>query len=226
MKINSKDYKIHLVKTLFKSKKVILFGHSPFKNNSKWLKLEQFLKTNKCLSYRIPNKLLKISLKNNIFRFLTNWVHGPILIIELNDPTLFYQITKKFKVSAIKIDNKIYSTIDYLEQPGKLKENIRDNLFNPILLSKICSDLNKLLTVLSPGRRRYVGGLGQQLVERVDLVALLVFASSMSARKLDFFDLGRRFSIVKRLLKRSHSFAERMEGPLKLGFVGGGALQE
>ena len=27
-----------------------------------------------------------------------------------------------------KIDNKEYTTIDYLEQPGKIKENIRDNL--------------------------------------------------------------------------------------------------
>jgi hypothetical protein len=114
MKINSKDYKINLVKTLFKSKKVILFGHSPFKNTSKWLKLEQFLKTNKCLSYRIPNKLLKVSLKNNIFRFLTNWVNGPILVIELNDPTLFNQINKEFKVAAIKIDNKIYTSFQFI----------------------------------------------------------------------------------------------------------------
>ena len=131
MKINSKDYKIHLVKTLFKSKKVILFGHSPFKNNSKWLKLEQFLKTNKCLSYRIPNKLLKISLKNNIFRFLTNWVHGPILIIELNDPTLFYQITKKFKVSAIKIDNKIYTSSQFVNLKNlSYRNNIKSFLNN------------------------------------------------------------------------------------------------
>ena len=37
-----------------------------------------------------------------------------------------------------KIDNTYYSTIDYLEQPGKIKENVRDNLFAPISLALIC----------------------------------------------------------------------------------------
>ena len=31
-----------------------------------------------------------------------------------------------------KIGEKIYTTIDYLEQDGKLVDNIRDNLFSPI----------------------------------------------------------------------------------------------
>ena len=33
------------------------------------------------------------------------------------------------------IGDKTYSTIDYLEQPGKLVENIRDNLFSPLSLA-------------------------------------------------------------------------------------------
>lgn len=32
-----------------------------------------------------------------------------------------------------------YSTIDYLEQPGKLVENVRDNLFSPLLLAHECT---------------------------------------------------------------------------------------
>ena len=32
-------------------------------------------------------------------------------------------------------NNKKYGTIDYLEQPGKLVENVRDNLFSPVVLS-------------------------------------------------------------------------------------------
>ena len=40
------------------------------------------------------------------------------------------------------IDDKIYTTIDYLEQPGKLVDNIRDNLFSPITLAKICENNN------------------------------------------------------------------------------------
>ena len=41
-----------------------------------------------------------------------------------------------------KINDKVYTTIDYLEQEGKLLENVRDNLYGPLLLSKVCSDNN------------------------------------------------------------------------------------
>lgn len=37
-----------------------------------------------------------------------------------------------------KIGDKIYTTIDYLEQEGKLLENVRDNLYSPLLLCEIC----------------------------------------------------------------------------------------
>jgi len=36
-----------------------------------------------------------------------------------------------------KIGDKKYTTIDYLEEPGKLIENIRDNLYSPFLLSEL-----------------------------------------------------------------------------------------
>ena len=41
-----------------------------------------------------------------------------------------------------KIDDKVYSTIDYLEQKGKLFDNIRDNLFSPLNLALLCKELN------------------------------------------------------------------------------------
>jgi len=50
-----------------------------------------------------------------------------------------------------KIDNKIYSTIDYLEQDGKLVENVRDNLYSPLLLAEICTKLNIHYTYLGTG---------------------------------------------------------------------------
>ena len=50
-----------------------------------------------------------------------------------------------------KINDKVYSTIDYLEQPGKLKENLRDNLFSPISLAIICNKLNIHYTYLGTG---------------------------------------------------------------------------
>lgn len=37
------------------------------------------------------------------------------------------------------IENTKYTTIDYLEQSGKLTENINDNLYSPLLLSHICN---------------------------------------------------------------------------------------
>ena len=44
-----------------------------------------------------------------------------------------------------------YSTIDYLEQPGKLVENVRDNLYSPVSLAMICRDLNIHMTYLGTG---------------------------------------------------------------------------
>ena len=38
-----------------------------------------------------------------------------------------------------------YNTIDYLEQPGKLVENIRDNLYAPIVLSILCKKYKKII---------------------------------------------------------------------------------
>lgn len=50
-----------------------------------------------------------------------------------------------------KIDNKVFSTIDYLEQEGKLFENMRDNLFGPLLLSKLSIDKNIHFSYLGTG---------------------------------------------------------------------------
>ena len=49
------------------------------------------------------------------------------------------------------IEDKIYSTIDYLEQDGKLTENIQDNLYSPLLLANICSKKNIHYTYLGTG---------------------------------------------------------------------------
>ena len=44
-----------------------------------------------------------------------------------------------------------YTTIDYLEQPGKLLENVRDNLFSPLVLSILCKERNIHFTYLGTG---------------------------------------------------------------------------
>ena len=50
-----------------------------------------------------------------------------------------------------QINDKVYTTIDYLEQKGKLVENIRDNLFAQVSLSLICSKLGVHLSAMSTG---------------------------------------------------------------------------
>ena len=50
-----------------------------------------------------------------------------------------------------QIGKKYYSTIDYLEQTGKLKENVRDNLFSPLVLGILCKKMDIHLTYLGTG---------------------------------------------------------------------------
>jgi nucleoside-diphosphate-sugar epimerase len=48
-------------------------------------------------------------------------------------------------------NDKVYGTIDYLEQPGKLVENVRDNLFGPMVLSLLSKKHNFHFTYLGTG---------------------------------------------------------------------------
>jgi 3,5-epimerase/4-reductase len=50
-----------------------------------------------------------------------------------------------------KIGDKEYTTIDYLEQPGKIKENIRDNLYSPIVLAILSNKFGFHYTYLGTG---------------------------------------------------------------------------
>jgi dTDP-glucose 4,6-dehydratase len=50
-----------------------------------------------------------------------------------------------------KIDDKVYTTIDYLEQEGKLVENVRDNLFSPMILAMLAKKHNIHYTYLGTG---------------------------------------------------------------------------
>ncbi len=44
-----------------------------------------------------------------------------------------------------------FSTIDYLEQPGKLVENLRDNLYAPVALALLCKERGIHMTYLGTG---------------------------------------------------------------------------
>jgi len=49
------------------------------------------------------------------------------------------------------IGDKEYTTIDYLEQPGKLKENVRDNLYSPLVLAILSKKYNVHYTYMGTG---------------------------------------------------------------------------
>lgn len=48
-------------------------------------------------------------------------------------------------------NDKEFTTIDYLEQKGKIKDNVRDNLFSPLVLALLCKKHNIHLTYLGTG---------------------------------------------------------------------------
>jgi dTDP-glucose 4,6-dehydratase len=50
-----------------------------------------------------------------------------------------------------KIGDTVYTTIDYLEQEGKLVENMKDNLYSPLLLAGICKKKGIHYTYLGTG---------------------------------------------------------------------------
>ena len=50
-----------------------------------------------------------------------------------------------------KIGDKVYPTIDYLEEPGKLRDNVSDNIYSPLVVAKIASDKKIHYTYLGTG---------------------------------------------------------------------------
>lgn len=50
-----------------------------------------------------------------------------------------------------KINETQYTTIDYLEQEGKLVDNVRDNLYSPLLLAMACKEQGVHYTYLGTG---------------------------------------------------------------------------
>ena len=98
----------------------------------------------------IGSQFLKIANKNNILIGESRLDNIEAVKRELSDknPTHIFCFVGR---THGKIDNKIYTTIDYLEQKGKLVDNIRDNLFSPVTLAKLCENENIHLTYLGTG---------------------------------------------------------------------------
>jgi len=100
----------------------------------------------------IGSIFINILQKNNI-----DFISGKVRVDNKND--LIREIREVCPTHVIsfigrthgKIGDKVYTTIDYLEEDGKLLENVRDNLFSPILLAEICKGLNIHYTYLGTG---------------------------------------------------------------------------
>ena len=86
-----------------------------------------------------------------------SFIEGTKKVDNIPDLTLEIETIKPTHIVSFigrthgKIGNKIFSTIDYLEQSGKLEENIRDNLFCPLSLALLCMKNNIHLTYLGTG---------------------------------------------------------------------------
>lgn len=81
-------------------------------------------------------------------------------------------------------EGETIGTIDYLEKPGKLVDNIRDNLFSPISLALLCEKYNIHLTYLGTG---CIFSQDESVIENS--------CGYTEASKPDFF--GSSYSVVK-----------------------------
>ena len=68
--------------------------------------------------------------------------------IKLHRPTNIVSFTGR---THGKIGDQLINTIDYLEYPGKLVENIRDNLNGPVVLANLCKKFGIHYTYLGTG---------------------------------------------------------------------------
>jgi dTDP-glucose 4,6-dehydratase len=100
----------------------------------------------------IGSQFISLLYKNNINHVLGNSRvdDTPSLIQELDYISPSHVISFIGRTHGI-INDKIYPTIDYLEQPGKLSENVRDNLFSPLSLALECKVRNIHYTYLGTG---------------------------------------------------------------------------
>lgn len=68
-----------------------------------------------------------------------------------DDASLTVELQEVNPSHVVSFNDKVYPTIDYLEQKGKLIENVRDNLFAPVTLALLCKKYKIHLTYLGTG---------------------------------------------------------------------------
>jgi dTDP-4-dehydrorhamnose reductase len=119
--------------------KILVYGHAGWIGNQ-FLKLLQKEKENE---KQIINAINFVLGKSRID-------DTPALCKELDEVAPSHVISFIGRTHGT-IGTTKYTTIDYLEQPGKLVENIKDNLFSPISLAIECKERNIHYTYLGTG---------------------------------------------------------------------------
>jgi hypothetical protein len=78
-------------------------------------------------------------------------IDSPELITELKEVSPTHVISFIGRTHGTLENGEKVNTIDYLEYPGKLVENIRDNLYSPIILADLCIELGIHYSYLGTG---------------------------------------------------------------------------
>jgi len=89
------------------------------------------------INYKVSNLKVDLKLKSQLLQEIDDY--NPTNIISFIGRT------------HGKINEKYYSTIDYLEQDEKLFENMRDNFIGPQILASICEEKNIHFTYMGTG---------------------------------------------------------------------------
>jgi len=117
MEITSKKYNEIKTKNYIKTNLFFLFNGLN-RNSNDWILIEQNLKKINFKYYKIFNKISKLSIKKSIYRNYTITLNGItfiILPIKINKQLKHIELNKLelllFNLLAIKVNNKIYSSI-------------------------------------------------------------------------------------------------------------------
>ena len=113
-------------------------------------------------------------LKNNNFKNTYKVFEGTARLDNKKDMLIEISAIKPTHVISFTgrthgtINGQVVNTIDYLEYPGKLVENINDNLFGPIQLATICKNKKIHYTYLGTGCIFNSSGLDTETPQEFD----------------------------------------------------------
>jgi dTDP-4-dehydrorhamnose reductase len=101
----------------------------------------------------IGNKFVKIMDSHNVEYMIGNSRASNVEDIckELDDNKEITNVVSFIGRTHGVYEGETIGTIDYLEKPGKLVDNINDNLFSPMALAMICNERNIHYTYLGTG---------------------------------------------------------------------------